>query len=389
MTVERRTAEKFPWEWPDIFREDKGYADFIKSKAGRDRWTAGVLDGDETFRVQRQKEMAEREAKLKAEGKDLADLAAPIHDTHRPTVDKDGNRVVGEPQLVVRTKPSAAGPPKAESGVEAAGKAVATPWGPEQMAELYEELFGREASRLDGMGCFELPMEKSVAAVVTKSSVAKARMLFPAPVEILPVDLGWGRVKLCLRFAPWVARGELDFPVQKYYLVWCWCILAKWKSRLLKQASDAGEVAEPPASMYDGIRWVVDHWTEHAAKKQADLSVVDEAWRKDTQADKAGLEDEASKQRLHDAVSKVIAASRGQDDEARACAVVDWADSDPEKFGAGPRTRTYLALEAMCRYCTSKAGEEKLGKVAQQMKSEKHACLALLKKRAGQAAKSN
>lgn len=290
---------------------------------------------------------------------------------------------MGEPQLVVRTKPKAAEPAKEEAAGKAAGKVEDTPWGPEQMTELYQEMFRGGEPLLHGMGGFELPMEESLAAVVTKGSVAKADMLFPGSIEVRPVTLGWGRVKLCLRFAAWVTRDKDDFPVHKYYLVWSWCMLLKWKGRLLGQASDAEE------TMYDGIRWVVDRWTEQAGKKQADLSVVDEAWLKDARDDRDGLEDEATKQRLYDAVSKVLASSRGQDDEARACGVVDWADADPEEFGAGPRTRTYLAVEAMCRYCASKVEEEKLGMIAQQMKSEKHAAPTLLKKRAGQAAKSS
>lgn len=257
------------------------------------------------------------------------------------------------------------------------------------MTELYEEMFGADEPRLDGIGRFELPMEANLAPIATRGPVLDARTLFPAPIEIRPVSMGWGRNKLCLQFASWVKRDQADFPVLKYYLVWSWCILLKWKGRLLKQASDAEKASEPPQSMYDGIRWVVDHWTEQAANKQADLSLVDEAWSKDAQVDMAGLEDEASKQRLYDAVSKVLASSRGRDDEARACGVVDWAGVDPEKFGAGPRTRTCLAIEAMCRYCASEKGEEKLGMIAQQMMSEKHVAPALLKMWAGQAAKDS
>lgn len=376
-----------------MFREDTGYADFIKSKANRDQWSNIVLEGDETTRVRRNKEAAETEAKLKAEGKDWADMAAPINETHRPTVDKDGSRVVGEPELVVRSKPKAAEPAKEEAGGEAGakadGKAEKTPWGWEQMTELYEEMFGPEAPRLDGMGGFELPMEPRFAALLTRNSVSKAQMLFPSAIEVRPVDLGWNRVKLSIRFAAWVTRERIDFPVHRYDLVWSWCMLVKWKGRLLQQESDAEEAAESPASMYDGIRWVVDHWTEQAAKKQVDLSVVDEAWGLDARADMAGLEDEASKGRLYDAVSKVLASSRGQDDEARACGVVDWAGANPDKFGAGPRTRTYLAIEAVCRYCESHEGEEKLGKIAQHLKEGRHAPPALLKKRAGQAAKDS
>lgn len=247
--------------------------------------------------------------------------------------------------------------------------------------------FGEGEPLLHGMCGFELPMEASLAPIAARGPVLRARALFPASIEILPVSTGWGRNKLRLRFASWVARDQADFPVLKYYLVWSWCILVKWKERLLTEASGAEETKEPPASMYDGVRWVVDHWTEQTAKKQVDLSLVDDAWSRDVRADMVGLEDESSKQRLYDSVSKVLASSRGQDDEARACGVVDWAGADPDKFGGGPRTRTYLAVEAMCKYCASEAGEEKLGMIAKQMQSKKHVAPALLKQRAGQAAK--
>lgn len=394
MAVQNRTSEEFPWEQPEIFREDAGYADFVKSIAHAGKWSAIVLDDDETVQGQRKKTPTETEAKLMGENKDSTNMSAQIDETQRPSADKDGNPVVGEPQLAMRTKAADAEPVTAADvvpglRVQAVGKADDTLWSPEQMTELYEEIFGGDAPRLDGMGGFELPMEASLTAMATMGPIRKAVSLFPWSVEIRPVDLGWGRMKLCLRFSSRVARDKKDFPMHKYYLVWSWCMLVKWKGRLLNEASDAEETAGPPASMYDGVRWVVDHWTEQAAKKQADLSLVDEAWNKDVQADTAGLEDEASKQRLYEAVSKVLASSRGQDDEARACGVVDWAGADPEKFGAGPRTRTYLAIEAMYRYCASQSGEEKLGTIAQQMKSGRHAPPALLKKRAGQAAKDS
>lgn len=379
-----------------MFREDTGYADFIKSITHAGKWSAIVLDDEETVQDQRKETPAETEAKLMGENKDSTNMSAQIKKTSRPSEDRDGNRVAGEPQLVMRNKDLVAKSATAAhvdpvAKTHDGGEAEKTHWSWEQMTELYEEIFGPEAPRLEGMGGFELPMERPAAAwvKVTKSSVSKAQMLFPASVDLRPVTLGWGRFKLSLQFASWVTRDRTDFPVHKYHLVWSWCILLQWKSKLLKQASDAEKTSEPPASMYDGIRWVIDHCTEEAAKSQADLSLVDEAWGLDVRADMAGLDDEASKQRLYDAVSKVLASSRGQDDETRACAVVNWAGADPEKFGAGPRTRTYLALEAMCRYCASKAGEGKLGMIAQQMKSEKHVAPALLKKWAGQAAKDS
>lgn len=389
-----------------MFREDTGYADFVKSIAHAGKWSAIILDNDETIQDQRKKTPTKTEAKLTGEDKDSTNMPTQIDETQIPTEDKDGNRAVGEPQLVVRTKPMAAEPVKEEDGgkvaeaakgadvvpglrVQAVGNADDTLWSPEQMTELYEEIFGGDAPRLDGMGGFELPMEASLTTMATMGPVRKAVLLFPWSVEIRPVDLGWGRMKLCLRFTSRVARDKKDFPMHKYYLVWSWCMLVKWKGRLLTQVSGGEETAEPLASMYDGVRWVVDHWTEQAAKKQADLSLVDEAWAKDARADRAGLEDEATKQRLYDAVSKVLASSHGQDDEARACGVVDWAGADPEKFGAGPRTRTYLAIEAMYKYCASQPGEEKLGMIAQHLKSGRHAPPSLLKKRAGQAAKDS
>lgn len=385
MAVQNRTSEEFPWEQPEIFREDTGYADFVKSIAHAGKWSAIVLDDDETVQGQRKKTPTE---------KDSTNISAQIDETQRPSASKDGNRMVGERQLVMHTrttdpKPVTAAGVDPVAKTQDSGKAEKTPWSWEQMTELYEEIFGPEAPRLDGMGGFELPMEARLARIATRGPVLEAAALFPGSIEIRPVDLGWGRVKLCLRFASWVARGQTDFPVHKYYLVWSWCMLLKWKGRLLKQASDAEKASEPPASMYDGVRWVVDNWTEQAAKKQADLSLVDDAWGLDARADMAGLEDEATRQRFYDAVCKVIASSRGQDDEARACGVVDWAGADPDKFGAGPRTRTYLAVEAMCRYCASEAEEENLGMISQQMMSEKHVAPVLLKKRAGQAAQNN
>lgn len=357
-----------------MFQEDTGYADFIKSISHASKWSAIVLDNDETVRVKHEETTTD--------------------ETQISNNDKDGSRASGESRMVVRTNASVVELGTADDvspipKTQSDGKAVKTPWGWEQMTELYEEMFGPEAPRLDGMGGFELPMEPRFAALLTRNSVSKAQMLFPSAIEVRPVDLGWSRVKLSIRFAPWVTRERIDFPVHRYDLVWSWCILVKWKGRLLKHESDAEEAAEPPASMYDGIRWVVDHWTEQAAKKQIDLSVVDEAWGLDARADMAGLEDEASKDRLYDAVSKMLASSRSQDDEARACGVVDWADADPDKLGAGPRTRTYLAIEAMYRYCASQEGEEKLGMIAQHLKEGRHAPPALLKKRAGQAAKDS
>lgn len=377
-----------------MFREDTGYADFVKSISHAGKWSAIVLDNDETVRVKHEETPIETQTNMTAEGKDSTIMSASIKETKSSSNDKDGNLKVGESQLVMRTNASVVVPgtadgvgPSAET--QGDGKAKKIPWSPEQMTELYEEMFGADAPRLDGIGRFELPMEASLAPLALRGAVLEARTLFPAPIEIRPVSMGWGRNKLCLRFASWVKRDQSDFPVLKYYLVWSWCILVQWKGRLLKQAADAEKASEPPESMYDGIRWVVDHWTEQAANKQADLSLVDEAWSKDVQFDMAGLEDEASKQRLYDAVSKVIASSRGQDNEARACGVVDWAGVDTEKFGAGPRTRTCLAIEAMCRYCASERGEEKLSMIAQQMMSEKHVAPALLKKWAGQAAKDS
>lgn len=125
------------------------------------------------------------------------------------------------------------------------------------------------------------------------------------------------------------------------------------------------------------------------ANIQIELSVVSEAWNLDIQADMNGLDNEESKQHMYEAVFKVIALSRGQDDETRACGVLDWAEADPEKIGGGPRSRTYLALEAMSRYCAAEAGEEKLGMIAQQMISRKHIASPVLKKRAGDAAKAD
>lgn len=394
MAVQNRTSEEFPWEKPEIFREDTGYADFVKSIAHAGKWSAIVLDDDETVQGQRKETPTETDAMLAGEGKDSTNMSAQTGQTQRPSEDKEENRVVGEPQLVMRTRAADAEPVTA-AGVDHVaktqdgGEAEETPWSWEQMTEVYEEIFGPEAPRLDGMGGFELPMERRFTAQLTKGSISEASMLFPASIEVRPVTLGWGRVKLSIRFAHWVARDKTDFPVHKSHLVWSWYILVRWKGRLLKQASDVERASEPQASMYDGIRWVVDLWTEQAAKKQVDLSLVDKAWGLDARADMAGLEDEATKERFYDAVCKVIASSRGQDDEARACGVVDWAGADPDKFGAGPRTRTYLAVEAMCRYCTSQAGEEKLGMIAQQMMSEKHVAPALLKKWAGQAAKDS
>lgn len=52
MSVQSRTSEEFPWEQPEIFREDTGYADFVKSIGRAGKWSATVLDDDEIVQGQ-------------------------------------------------------------------------------------------------------------------------------------------------------------------------------------------------------------------------------------------------------------------------------------------------------------------------------------------------
>ncbi|KAK7697694.1 hypothetical protein SLS64_013250 [Diaporthe eres] len=116
----------------------------------------------------------------------------------------------------------------------------------------------------------------------------------------------------------------------------------------------------------------------------------DMVWARNVRDDMADLESEEARERLFDAVSKELASSRGQDDEARACGIVDWAGSDTEKLDGGYRSRAYLAIEAMCKYCESVTGEEKLGIIAQKMRPDQmHVAPSLLKKRAARASKGN
>ncbi|POS68528.1 hypothetical protein DHEL01_v213078 [Diaporthe helianthi] len=142
--------------------------------------------------------------------------------------------------------------------------------------------------------------------------------------------------------------------------------------------------------MYSGIHEVIEEWTKRAGKKLAGLSLCAKFWAHDVKADMAGLEGEAAQQRLYEAVSKHLASSRGQDDGARACGIVDWAGSDTEKLGGGPRSRTYLAVKAIARYCESVDCEENLGIVAQKMMpNQMYAGPNLLKKRAAEASEGS
>lgn len=393
-----------PWKQPEHLKVDEGYAAFVKKSGQRSKWTNTVLADDTARRVQGQKEHAELEADLKAKGKTIEDLAPPIIETHNPTSEgQDGVRVVGEAlkMMHVGTAPS---PTKQTAAVPAAVPAAPVAkaqeavvvakknslWTVERMSEFYKETFGETGTRLDGMGGFQLPFEPELAPLVTRKALKEAAEIFPACVELRPVNLGWGRVKLCLQFLSWVSRDRADFTMQRFSLIWSWFILVRWKKTLLpKKAAGSEKAEEPPLSMYDGIRAVLDRWTDLTVDKLVVLSEIGKAWKVDIEADASGLDDEASKQRLQEAVFKVLASSREQDDEKRACAVVDWAETNPEKFTAGGRTRANLAIQAMCKYCETETGEEKLGKIAQVMASEEHKSPGLMKILAAETAKAN
>ncbi|KAK2596031.1 hypothetical protein N8I77_013539 [Diaporthe amygdali] len=377
----------FPWQWPEIFREDGGYAAYFEARVRTDniettptaatyKQPAAIRRNDETIPVQSKQQLDENEPNVRAEDRSLPRTALRIAETHEPANGEDSCRGVRKPEPVIREGSQAA----VVSGAKERG---AGHWTAEQMSELYKEIFGGDASPLEGMDSFELPLESQFGAMVTRSAAKKTESLFPSFIELWPIKLGWGRFKLALRFSSRVARDKANFPRQRSCLVWTWRILLKWKMKLLK------DVTEPAVSMYDGVCWVVDQWTEQIANIQIELSAVSEAWNLDIQADMNGLDNEESKQHMYEAVFKVIASSRGQDDETRACGVLDWAEADPEKIGGGSRSRTYLALEAMSTSCAAEAGEEKLGMITQQMKSKKHVALLVLKKRAGDAAKAD
>jgi hypothetical protein len=405
VTVWSRNKQPFPWAQPGIHREDAGYAAFVSRRKQnptlpeqRGSWSGAVLSDDEARRAQWQQEQAGLEKKMKAEGKKWEDMAPQVQDKWTSTqTDKDGNRVHGQEKVVIHGKPAAAEAAKEkekekeEKAELKKTEAEPAPWSPEEMTKLYDEIFGRDGARLDGMAGFELPFEKKFAGVVWAKTIAKAKRLFPATIEMLPKDLGWDRFKICLRFVPWVVRGPRLFPLHKSNLVWAWCVLLEYKKRLIQQAADDQGEAEPsePLSLYEGIRGVIEEWTERTATEKADLSVVSRAWDLDAQADRDGLEDEATKQRLYDAVSKVVSSSRKRDDVSRAHRVVNWAEINPEELGGRPRTRTYLAIEAMIRYCESTTGEEALGRIARHMMAGEHGAASRLKKRAVEAANSS
>lgn len=304
---------------------------------------------------------------------------------------------MNEPMLVIRPQPSAAETEQGEARSsttdvpeteaarpQAEGKDKTAKWSAEDMTMIFDEMFGEDA-RFEGMGGFDLPMENFVAEVASPLALQKASTLLPDSVEIRPVNLGWGRFKLCLRFSSSVERGRDDFQVHLYHLAWTWCLFVQWKEKLLREGDREGL-----PSMYSGLHAVIEEWTKQAKGKLAGLSLCSRFWSHGVRADMADLEDEEAKGRLLGAVSEQLASSRGQDDEARACSIVDWAGSEAKSLGGGGRSRTYLAIEAMRRYCELADGEEKLGIIAQKMKPDQmHVAPSMLKKRAARASESN
>ncbi|KAG8156989.1 hypothetical protein KVR01_013211 [Diaporthe batatas] len=197
--IQSITKEVFPWQWPDIFREDAGYAEFARAKASMGKWSDSVLADDGVRRDQRAKDSAELEKKMQAEGKDWADMAAPLNETFTSThQDEEGNRVRGEQRTAThggpaageaaskeatekeeeeptgegdkaepeKAKPKKAGPKKAES------KHIS--WTPKLITKLYKNIFGQDAACLDGMGGFKLPFEEKFVGVLKNSTVVKA-----------------------------------------------------------------------------------------------------------------------------------------------------------------------------------------------------------------------
>lgn len=346
VTVQSRTKKEFPWKRPEIFQQDEGYADFVKSKAP-------VIEPELAIRPKPSVAETAKEDSAKIEPvKTTASEPQPAKaEAAEAEADKAG------PDLVEIFKAEAA-------KIRAAGKTGATTWSPEIMTMIFDEIFGAEA-RFEGMGGFDLPLEAGVAEVVGPEAIKRAATLLPGSIELKPVSLGWDRFKLCLRFGSFVEPGRDDFPVRLYHLAWAWCLLVQWKENLFRQ-----EDREKVPSIYDGMHSVMEEWTRRAGKKLAGLSLCGRVWARNVRDDMADLESEEARERLFDAVSKELASSRGQDDEARACGIVDWAGSDTEKLGGGSRSRAYLAIEAMCKYCESVTGEEKLGIIAQKMRPD-------------------
>lgn len=260
MTVQNRTSEQFPWQWPEIFREDGGYAAYFEARVRTDniettptaatyKQPAAIRRNDETIPVQSKQQLDENEPNVRAEDRSLPRTALRIAETHEPANGEDSRRGVRKPEPVIREGSQVA----VVSGAKERG---AGHWTAEQMSELYKEIFGDDASQLEGMDSFELPLESQFGAMVTRSAAKKTESLFPSFIELWPIKLGWGRFKLALRFSSRVARDKANFPRQRSCLVWTWRILLKWKMKLLK------DVSEPAAPMYDGVCWVVDQCTE-------------------------------------------------------------------------------------------------------------------------------
>ncbi|POS68999.1 hypothetical protein DHEL01_v212609 [Diaporthe helianthi] len=198
--VQSRTKEEFPWKLPEIFQQDEGYADFMRSKRPVDEQKLAIRH-QPSITEPTKKEPAKKTA------------------TKPPSTKKEAEK----------TGPSKSDKAKKEpTKIYTGGKGEPTTWGPETMSIIFGEIFGAEA-RFEGMGGFELPMERGIIHVTTKKAMEEAATLLPDSVQINPVSLGWGCGKLCLQFAPHVVPGRDDFQLRLCHLAWTWCLLLQWK----------------------------------------------------------------------------------------------------------------------------------------------------------------